>query len=201
MKTKNASANPLVGILFCLICFFPLALWAQEGEGPVEGGDPLTARYAAEGEDAISTNFAAQAILLYGASGNRTLQLNEGSAYGELPYYADYVIAPPEPGRYTIWYGGSIPGARDPLSASYGSPIEITLDGGESRRLYWEDVSVGEVYSPPYSWVRTITVDLDADTYTLRITVPEPRRYDDRYFFYLDQILLLPAGEIPPGSG
>jgi tetratricopeptide (TPR) repeat protein len=167
----------------------------EDGDEPVS----MDARYAVEGEDAISTNFAAQAVLLYGASDNRTLQLNEASAFGELPYYADYVIAPPEAGRYTIWYGGSIPGARDPLAASYGSPIEISVNGNEPRLLYWEDVAVGEVYSPPYSWVRTISVELTADTHSLRITVPEPRRYDDRYFFYLDRILLLPEGMSPPG--
>lgn len=177
---------------------------AGEADTPAaaESGDVSDSRtISVEGEEAISTNFAPQAILLYGASGNRTLQLNESSSFGELPYYADYVMAPSRAGRYTLWYGGSIPGARDPLSASYGSPIELSIDDGESHRVYWEDVAVGPAYSPPYSWVRTVTLELDPGVHTVRITVPEKRRYDDRFFFYLDRLLLLPEGETPPGVG
>lgn len=196
MNCDSCRLLPIALSLSLIALFSPPHLPAQANE---EGGLSVESRYAVEGEDAISTNFAAQAILLYGASENRTLQLSESSAYGELPYYADYVISPPEAGRYTIWYGGSIPGARDPLSASYGSPIEISVDGNDPQLLYWEDVAVGEVYSPPYSWVRTATAELTAETHSLRVTVPERRRYDDRYFFYLDQILLLPEGMTPPG--
>lgn len=76
-----------------------------------------------EGEDAVSTNFAAEPVQLFGAGQNLTLQLNQTTLLNDAPYYADFVVFADSPGEFAVWYGGSIPGAADAFAPSYGSPL------------------------------------------------------------------------------
>lgn len=146
-----------------------------------------------EAEDAVSTNFAVEPVLLFGAGNNRTLQLSARNLIGDSPYYVDYALFADAAGEYEFWYGGSIPGSADTLLPSYGSPFQLALNGDEGRTVYWEDVATGDVYSPPYRWVRVGPVELREGLNRLRIEVNERRRYDASFFLYLDRLVLVPV--------
>ncbi len=146
-----------------------------------------------EAEEAVSTNFAPEAVLLYGTGQNRTLQLNQRQQSAGEAFYADLVFFSAEAGEFAFWYGGSLPGSRDQLSPSYGSPFSYSVNDGEMQPVYWEDVEWGDFYSVPYSWVRVGAVNLEAGVNTIRIEVTEKRRYDASFFLYLDRLVLVPA--------
>ncbi|MFW5695124.1 MAG: tetratricopeptide repeat protein [Alkalispirochaeta sp.] len=154
-----------------------------------------------EAEDAVSTNFAADAVLLFGTGNNRTLQLNERSLLGDTPFYAEYAVYAPDAGDYELWYGGSIPGSRDTLIPSYGSPLVLRINDDPEVELFWEDVQVGPIYSTPYRWVRASTVSLQEGLNQVRIEVRERRRFDGRFFLYLDQLVFRPAEGNGDGDG
>ncbi len=149
-----------------------------------------------EGEDAVSTNFNKQPILNYSCSGSRTLQLNRslevqwGSAF-----YADFVFFVEEGGTYELWYGGSPPGPSDELLPSYASPFQYSFDGQELKAVYREDVNVVQVYAPSYYWSRIDDVQLGAGQHTVSFQVSEKRRYDGRFYFYLDCFFLVKKTE------
>jgi cytochrome c-type biogenesis protein CcmH/NrfG len=145
-----------------------------------------------EGEDAVSTNFAREPVLSYSCSGSRTLQLSSSTGLsGGASYYADYVFRVPETGTYELWYGGTPPGPRDDLYPSYASPFQIAFDGKKPILVSRETVSVVENYTPKYYWNMVGDVNMDARTHTIRFEVVEKRRFDGRYFFYLDCFFLV----------
>ncbi len=178
MQFKNTAAGILA------ISFFITAAW-----GTVEAQSAITV----EAEDAVSTNFAADSVLLFGTGGNRTLQLNERSLLGDTPFYAEYAVYAPQAGTYELWYGGSIPGSQDTLLPSYGSPIVLQVNDEEERELFWENVQVGPTYSSPYRWVLAATVSLQEGLNQVRLEVRERRRFDGRFFLYLDRLVFQPA--------
>ena len=185
-------------VAFITIAFLTPNAWTQNAPAqptPQAGSSPdgITAAITVEAEDAVSTNFAAEPVLLFGAGNNRTLQLNQQSLIGDTPYYAEYAVYAPSSGSYEFWYGGSIPGSREPLLPSYGSPLVVTINDQPEYQIFWEDVAVGPTYSSPYRWVRTGTVDLQQGLNQVRIEVRERRRYDGRLFLYLDRLAFRPA--------
>lgn len=182
-------------LFLVLIPFLPAQEDATQDEAP---RPPIVNTIVIEGQDAVSTNFAPEPVQLFGAGGNLTLQLNEASLLSDAPYYADFVFVADDAGEYELWYGGSIPGAADPLLPSYGSPFNMTLNEGESLVITAETVRTGPVYSTPYRWVHVGTIDLDAGEHRLRVSVDQRRRYDSRYFLYLDRFVLVPVGASVP---
>jgi len=145
-----------------------------------------------EGEEAVSTNFDKQAVLNYGCSGSRSLQLNRSTGLqGVSSFYAEYAFQAAVDGTYELWYGGTPPGPRQEDLQSYASPFQAVLDGGKPRAVYREDVAVTETYAPSYYWNRAGELDLKAGRHSLRIEVSEKRRADGHWFFYLDCILLV----------
>lgn len=142
-----------------------------------------------EAEAAVSTNFAVEPVLLFGAGDNRTLQLNEQSLLGDTPYYAEFAVYAPTAATYRFWYGGSIPGSRDPLLPSYGSPLTVTVNDQPPRDIFWEDVSISPTYSSPYRWIQAGAVPLEEGLNRVRIQVRERRRFDGQYFLYLDKLV------------
>jgi tetratricopeptide (TPR) repeat protein len=144
-----------------------------------------------EGQDAVSTNFASEPVQLFGAGGNLALQLNQPALLSDAPYYADFVFLVDQAGEYQLWYGGSLPGADDPFLPSYGSPFTVAIDDQEPLQVTAESVAVGPVYSTPYRWIRIGPVALEEGQHRLRVTVDQRRRYDSRYFLYLDRFVLV----------
>lgn len=204
-----------VRVLVCLlvlgVSLGGVAAFSQEQQEPPDAPDALEAPLAPEpseeaavpaivieGQDAVSTNFAPEPVQLFGAGGNLTLQLNEASLLSDAPFYADFVFVAEQAGEYHLWYGGSLPGAADPLLASYGSPFNITINDEEPLTITAETVRTGPVYSTPYRWIKAGTITLQEGEHRLRVTVDQRRRYDSRYFLYLDRFVLHSAGTALP---
>jgi tetratricopeptide (TPR) repeat protein len=141
-----------------------------------------------EGEEAVATNFDKEPKLNFGCSGQKTLQLNKSrDTEAGLTYYADYVFYTDEPGTYELWYGGTPPGPKETLLPSYGSPFEYVIDNAASGvSVYRENSVVMENYSPVYYWTVIGTEKLGAGEHSVRFNVKEKRRFDGKYFFYLD---------------
>jgi len=145
-----------------------------------------------EGEDAVSTNFNKESILNYGCSGFRTLQLNRSrERQGGAVNYANYVFYVTEPGTYELWYGGTPPGPADDLYPSFSSPFSYTLDNREAETLYREDITVVEEYAPSYFWCLAGDLEMESGEHTITFEVSEKRRYDSKYYFYLDAFFLV----------
>ena len=151
-----------------------------------------------EGEDAVSTNFAAEPVQLFGAGQNLTLQLNQTTLLNDAPYYADFVVFADSPGEFAVWYGGSIPGAADAFAPSYGSPFTLTLNDADPIEVTWETVRTGPVYSTPYRWIHIGTMHLEQGQNRLRVSVDQRRRYDSRFFLYLDRFVFVPVDSADP---
>lgn len=176
---------------------------AQEGDGellPETDGDRLepvfpatsTALITVEAEDAVTTNFAKQPTLNYGASGFRTLQLNRYTALsGGDSFFAEFVVYAEKPGTYELWYGGTPPGPREDVFPSYASPFAYRIDNRTPVSVYREDVRVVEGYAPAFYWVQVGEVILEAGMHTIRFAVSEKRRFDGKFFFYLDSLFLV----------
>lgn len=154
-----------------------------------------------EGENAVSTNFSTTPLANYGCSSLRTLQLSsEQALMGDTVYNAEYVIYVEEEGRYEFWYGGTPPGPRENLYPSYASPFTLQIDEQEKESFYREDVTVVENYAPAYYWVRVGEFPLSPGIHKIRFEVPERRRYDGRFYFYLDAFFLLNPEKEPFGE-
>ena len=158
-----------------------------------------------ESEDAVSTNFAAQPTMDYSSSGLRLLQLNR-EPQAIPPFFAEYTFMVEESGTWSFWLGGTPPGPKSDLNPSYISPLSWSLDEGPLVPLYREDVSVVENYSLSNYWaVVKAPVVLEKGTHTLRIEVSERRRYDTRYYYFLDAFFFLKSnspvsdGSLDPG--
>lgn len=145
-----------------------------------------------EAENAVSTNFAKEATLNYAASAFRTLQLNRQTGlYGGAPFYVEYVFYVANPGTYELWIGGTPPGPREDVYPSYASPFSYSVDGDQSATVFREDVQVVEGYTPAYYWFSVDSMELDRGVHTLRLEVKDKRRFDGRYFFYIDSLFFL----------
>jgi tetratricopeptide (TPR) repeat protein len=145
-----------------------------------------------EAEDAVSTNFAREPTLNYGASGSRTLHLNRYTdLYGGSAFFAEYVVFVEEAGSYALWYGGSPPGPREDVFPSYSSPFTYRIDDRAPVAVYREDVRVAEGYIPSFYWIEVGTVELESGLHILRFEVAEKRRFDGKYYFLLDSIFLV----------
>jgi len=186
-----------LGFLLLLLIIFSVNIYAQEGsatEGLLEPVFPLTgsALIYIEGEDAVSTNFANQAVSNYGCSGFRSVQLSRNTGLqGGAAFYAEFVFYVEEAGDYEFWYGGTPPGPEDDLSPSYSSPFSYRLDDGELEPVYREDVHVIEGYTPSYYWNKVSVLNLSAGAHRFRFEVSEKRRFDGRYYFYLDSLFFI----------
>ena len=178
---------------------------AQEGQSPaapVPGSrlvpvfpDSTPDFAIVEGESAVSTNMATEPTLVYGCSSNRTLQLSKtGRLPGDAAYYAEFVVYLETEGAFEFWYGGTPPGPKDELTPSLSSPFQLIVDAGKPRAIYREDVNVVEQYAPAYYWMKGPTLSLSKGTHVLRLEVTEKRRFDERFFFYLDCLFLLREG-------
>lgn len=145
-----------------------------------------------EGEAAVSTNFNKEATLNYSASGSRTLQLNRTTGLqGGASFYAEYVFIVPEDGVYEFWYGGTPPGPADDLYPSYSSPFSYSIDNGSAVSIFREDVVVSSGYTPSYYWSSVDDLDLLKGSHTIKIYVNQRRRYDNRYYFYIDNLFFV----------
>lgn len=167
---------------------------ADEPAEPELGGETIPVAIVIQGQDAVSTNFAPEPVQLFGAGGNLTLQLNQPSLLSDTAYYADFVFTVDAPGAYAIWYGGSPPASSDPLQSSYGSPFDIVINDDEPLNVTAETVRAGPIYSVPYRWFKAEFVTLEAGEHRMRVIVDQRRRYDSRYFLYLDRFILVPDG-------
>ena len=185
-------SNPLTAILWFLVSTIG---FSQSKLVPVYPASTPELVFL-EAEYAVSTNFSKEPILNYGCSSSRTLQLNRVvPLFGNAPFYAEFVFFIQEEGTYEIWYGGSPPGPKDDLLPSYASPASLRIDGMDPTPVYREDVHVVENYTPAYYWnVLKRKVSLKPGVHTVRIEITEKRRYDNRYFFYLDALFFRKEG-------
>jgi Flp pilus assembly protein TadD len=182
-----------------LAALFTLALPAAAAEKAVPAGklEPVfpvenESVVLVEGEDAVSTNFAREAVLNYGCSGFRALQLNRSTGLeGVGSFYSDYVFTVPGAGTWELWYGGTPPGPRDDLYPSYSSPVVVTVDGQRPLQVSRETMAVVENYSPSFYWNLVTSVPLTQGRHRVRFEVTERRRIDGRYLFYLDCFFLV----------
>ncbi|MBF9016440.1 MULTISPECIES: tetratricopeptide repeat protein [unclassified Oceanispirochaeta] len=145
-----------------------------------------------EGESAVSTNFATSAVYNYGASGYKSLQLIQQNApYGGQAYFAEYAFYVEEEGDYAFWYGGTPPGPEDTVFPSFSSTFRYVLDGAEAVPVFREDVAVVEAYTPSYYWMEVEELHLTKGVHRIRFEVPDKRRYDGRYYFFIDAFFFL----------
>ncbi len=145
-----------------------------------------------EGEDAISTNFNKEPTLNYSCSDLRTLQLSRSTGLqGGASFYADYVFYVQEPGDYELWYGGTPPGPKDDLYPSFTSPFTLIVDNNKPKPQYREDIVVVENYAPAYYWNLVEDIKLSQGEHKIRFEVTEKRKFDGRYYFYLDCFFLV----------
>ncbi len=179
--------------------------WAQSSvplipELPVPG----LALISVEGEDAISTNFAREPVIRYGASGKRLLRLERKSApYGGLAWYAEYAFIVEESGQYDLWYLGTPPASSKPEAPGYFCSVYVSLDGKAYQKLNREGGQALGSSDPALIWFDFGKASLTAGTHTLRFEIRDKRTADGAYVFELDTIQairsmdepkLLPAG-------
>lgn len=183
-------------VLGLTIGMLAVTLVAQSGKTP----DPVFPVEAPgliyiEGEDAVSTNFAPEANLDYASSGQRMLQLNQGPQAPGAPFFAEYAFYADQTADYELWLGGTPPGTQDALLPSYASPFKYILDGGTPLSVYRENVNVVETYTVTNYWsVLKGPIHLTKGPHVLRFEISEKRRFDSRYYFYLDALFLLKSG-------
>lgn len=148
-----------------------------------------------EAESAVSSNFSQQATLDYGSSGQRMLQLNQGADLSDNGvYFAEWIFYVEEAGTYRFWFGGTPPGPEELLNPSYVSPFRYTINGKKPVDVYREKVAVVESYSPILYWVDVAELRLEKGINQFRIEVPQRRRYDNRFYFFVDSLLFVRQG-------
>lgn len=152
-----------------------------------------------EGENAVVTNYNTTPTLDFSASGKRTLQLNTYKGnYNNNPYFSKYIIYVPESGSYDFWYSGTPPGTREDIFPSYSSPFTLIVDNTEYE-LFREDVNVVETYAPGLYWIKTVNMELEKGFHEIEFRVTEKRRFDGKFYFYLDSFFLFKGDEKSPG--
>ena len=136
--------------------------------------------------------FASTPVYNYGASGFKSLQLIQQNApYGGQAYFAEYAFYVDDEGDYDFWYGGTPPGPQEAVFPSYSSPFQYILDGAEPVSIYRENLVVNEAYTPSYYWMSVQPVHLSRGVHRIRFEVPEKRRYDGQFYFFLDAFFFL----------
>jgi Flp pilus assembly protein TadD len=145
-----------------------------------------------EGENAVATNFYQEPIKNFGCSGKQTLQLNRATGLqGGAAFYADFLFYVEEPGTFELWYGGTPAGPQGEDLESYSSPFRYIVDDGYTANVYRRRMVVVEQYTPSYYWNLVGDVSLGKGKHKIRFEVNERRRYDGRYYFYLDCFFLV----------
>ncbi len=145
-----------------------------------------------EGENAVATNFYQESIKNFGCSGKETLQLNRATGLqGGAAFYADFLFYVEEPGAFELWYGGTPAGPQGEDLESYSSPFRYIVDDGFTANVYRRRMVVVEQYTPSYYWNLVGDVSLGKGKHKIRFEVNERRRYDGRYYFYLDCFFLV----------
>ena len=117
--------------------------------------------------------------------------IQRNAPYGGQAYFAEYAFYVEEEGEYSFWYGGTPPGPQDSVYPSFASPFRYILDGAEAVPVYREDLAVVEAYTPAYYWMEVTSVYLTEGVHRLRVEVPEKRRYDGQYYFFMDAFFFL----------
>ncbi|MBN1699856.1 MAG: tetratricopeptide repeat protein [Spirochaetales bacterium] len=204
MFVYKINTKRLLRLLFLVLLLACIPVYGNDGSNTGKGeatGTGLTPRFPesdtnlvlVEGEDAVSTNFNKEPILNYGCSGKRTLQLNRVKGLqGDAPFYADFVFFIEAPGTYEFWYGGTPAGTEDDIFPSYVSPFDLFIDEMEEPwQITREHMTVVENYTPVYYWNMVRDLTLSAGKHKIRFEVKEKRRYDGRYYFYLDSFFLV----------
>ncbi|MDR1282599.1 MAG: hypothetical protein LBK99_17520 [Opitutaceae bacterium] len=177
-----------------------------------------------EGEDADTTNFHSGKVIDIhpnGPSGAMFLrvQTRKGQAnVPQAPWFAKYkfTVPPPPPQAPTPGSGKTawhVWLASTPQNASWASPAEWRIDGGETRSLRgsrWVSGTYGNSSSAPagwvFGWTRAGTVELAPGEHELEILVNETRADGKQWVFCLDSILItndtahVPAGPHPEYS-
>lgn len=214
LRNKNSCEKLILFAILLCFCtsFFVFGQQSEADLSPVEGGAEVEELLPEaedkrlepvfplenpgiihlEAEDAVSTNFAKEPTLNYSASRFRTLQLNRYTGlYGGAAFFAEYVIYVEKPGEYEMWYGGTPPGPEEDLFPSYASPFSYRVDDDPPTPVYRENVNVVDGYTPGYYWVKVGPIVLEAGIHTIRFEISEKRRFDGKYFFYLDSLFFL----------
>jgi tetratricopeptide (TPR) repeat protein len=155
-----------------------------------------------EGEQAVITNFANEAVLDYSSSGQRTLQLNR---FTELPgnasFFAEYGVYVPEDGIYELWYGGTPAGPDDILLPSYASPFDLYVNGKLVKRVNRESINVVQGYTPNNYWNRVLPIRFNAGSHRIRFEIRDKRRFDGKFLFFLDAFFLINQERFDPSQG
>lgn len=186
-------------LFFLFILFNSISIFSQNKIIPILPSSNNNLIYH-EAEDALVTNFATTPTLNYSASGKKTLQLNTyQSNYNQTPFFSEYVIYVEEEGLYSFWYSGTPPGPIDDVYPSYSSPFTIKIDDIEEKK-YREDINVVENYAPGFYWNRSGEYKLTKGYHNIRIEVSEKRKFDGKYYFYMDSFFLFKGDEKQVGE-
>ncbi|OQY33542.1 MAG: hypothetical protein B6241_07610 [Spirochaetaceae bacterium 4572_59] len=201
MKRQTCRIKYLIFVsIFSVLALLPISLSAEEdtlSEVPTVKLTPIfpdseEGLIYIEGEDAVSTNFSTTAVYNYGASNYRSLQLIQQNApYGGQAYYAEYAFYVEESGDYYFWYGGTPPGPKEDVYPSYASPFRYILDDQLPVSVYRENLAINEAYTPAYYWMEVEKLSLTAGIHKLRIEVADKRRFDGKYYFFMDAFFFL----------
>lgn len=178
-------------LFVCLLAAVPAAAQSSVPLMP-ELPLPDLGMVAVEGEDALSTNFSREAVIRYGASGNRVLRLERKTApYGGLFWYAEYAFIIEETARYGLWYLGSPPASSLAEAPGYFCPVYVSVDGGPFRKLSREGAKVLGSDDPALVWFSLGEQSFEKGTHTLRFEIRDKRAADGSYVFELDAIQAL----------
>ena len=140
-----------------------------------------------EGEDAIATNFSRTQTVFFFASGKHTLQLDREYSKS-IEYFSRYIFYNSVDREYEIWIAGTPPGGEE---NPYISPVSIILDG-RKYKLFPKKVKVSNKYGVVFYWYLALEGRISVGEHTIEIVVNKPRKYDGRYVFYIDAILVMP---------
>ncbi|MBN1797064.1 MAG: tetratricopeptide repeat protein [Spirochaetales bacterium] len=189
-------------LLLIIMCVVPVFAQEDESVAPDEGAgeekpaegkvDPVFPDenkniIFIEGENAVATNFFKESIKNFGCSGKQTLQLSRATGLqGGAAFYADFLFYVEEPGTFELWYGGTPAGPQGEDLESYSSPFSYIIDDGRAIDVYRRRMVVVEQYTPSYYWNLVGDVSLGRGKHKIRFEVKEKRKYDGRYYFYLD---------------
>jgi hypothetical protein len=140
-----------------------------------------------EGEDTIATNFSRTQTVFFFASGKHTLQLDREYSKS-IEYFSRYIFYNSVDREYEIWIAGTPPGGEE---NPYISPVSIILDG-RKYKLFPKKVKVSNKYGVVFYWYLALEGRISVGEHTIEIVVNKPRKYDGRYVFYIDAILVMP---------
>ncbi len=145
---------------------------------------------------------SSEPTLNYSCSESQTLQLSRYTGLqGGAPFFSEYVFYAEKSGNYNFWYGGSPPGPKEDIYPSYASPFRYSIDDAGQVPVYREDVVVLEAYTPSYYWSNAGEVFLEKGMHKIRFEITEKRRFDGRFYFYLDCFFFINTEGMDAASG